>query len=314
MELATSEQPVDEERFARTLRRLASPLPSWRRQAKAELASMGPDASRRLLSEHRFLTRQGSKYGLMAGMFIQLTNVLHQLMQHYPAARFYLSILYYLSFVVACVVGLYSSFLVSWLSEVRHAIAAFDDPRAIGPVAEFLKKRRIRKNNLWRARLLHLLSLVETADAEALRQVDCASLNSILETEVYRDIFFRPRDFELITAILKAYPYIGNEEALGKATFMARHNSKEIQTAARDCLPALKARVTAERERRKQAQVGADLLRASDNTAISSQTLLRASDNTAISSQTLLRAASATAANAQDQAPLQLLRAAEREA
>jgi hypothetical protein len=276
MQQSTIYNQVDDVRFSKALRNLAGLTPTRRKQAEQELVAMGPDALMRLLREYKRLTSVAARRGVFYLLLNLPVQIMHIVKRHVPGLGHYASLLYELILFWGGILIISASIIAWRLLRIRHALAAFDDPRVIGPVAELIKNSRKRKRGFWRARLIQLLAQVEHADQETLRQVDCGILNSIFSTETDRARAYDKRDNELARAILKAYPYIGDAAALKQVRFVAGRSIDPLRFDARDCLPELEARVAAEAERRKLEQVGADLLRASSSDATSASTLLRA--------------------------------------
>jgi len=159
---------------------------------------------------------------------------------------------------------------------IAHVIATFEDVRAIPPIVDLMADAGKRRRSMLSAQLQQLLPLAQTADAAVLQQISCAGLNRLLESGWGQNQPISSENADLTVAILEAYPYIGDAQALVQVRALARFAAEPMRTAAKECLPQLQARLEAEKERRTLEKVGEDLLRASSNEGVATELLLRA--------------------------------------
>ncbi len=168
-------------------------------------------------------------------------------------------------------------------TEAARKLAAHDDVRGVGKLAEALEWPDEATRQIAASALARLLPRLNFSDANLLD----ARQRAIL----YKTLRLRDANYsgELQIAILTALQQIGDEEAVPVVQRLAHGlafspRQKRVRKAAEECLPFLKDR--------------ASLTRAS-------QTLLRASSSSEQASQALLRAAR----NPEETDPAQLLRA-----
>lgn len=178
----------------------------------------------------------------------------------------------YLALVCLTLVGGFGlvTFLVTGpVAELRQqqtaalALARFDDPRAVGPLAETLSDYDRVITPIVTQALIRLLPRMKASDASLLSSQQRFNLNQAL----------RGRNVSLKLAILKAWEQVGDREAIPEVERLIHAPGEDaattlVATAARECLPFLQQSF----ERRQE---GEQLLRASDAGSAAPKTLLR---------------------------------------
>lgn len=153
--------------------------------------------------------------------------------------------------------------ITSKQKEATRQIAAYDDVRAVGPLAEALDFRDNDLRRIAEDRLIRLLPRLKASDASLLNTEQMDSLLRALNH----------KNTELSLNILRALQQVGNEtavpsvERLAQGQRMAARDSR-LQVEAQECLSTL---ITRSENRRNAAQ----LLRAANGNETPSDMLLR---------------------------------------
>lgn len=130
--------------------------------------------------------------------------------------------------------------------------------------------------------LVHVLEHIDPADRVSIRRAERVRLNDALRVPDFR------RNADLLTAIIRAYAVVGDEEAYELIETLASQPGEDgperhVRDAARACLPLLEARLATRRS-------GAELLRASREGTTPDQLLRAATPAAGQSPAELLRA------------------------
>ena len=141
-------------------------------------------------------------------------------------------------------------------------LANYDDARVIGPLADGLELSDNYTRSIASAGLRRLMRRVRASDAVHVSKDHLGKLYRALGSE----------DQKLILAILQGLEQIGDEDAVAHVEKLANRPAvsemeRKIRAAARECLPALHARL--------RDNPGATLLRAAYSPADESEGLLR---------------------------------------
>jgi hypothetical protein len=241
------------------LLRLGSEIETVSANAGREIREMGPEGMELLLAELQKMSRQqriwpvtfAAYFALFAAVWWIILFVMYTLSPEKPDYHI----------VDGQIVWSTICAILGWRQQRNRAaqiLAAFDDVRIVGPLAEALQYGGADTRDAARRTLLRLLPKMQSSDASRLsdRQRDC--LYALLESS----------DTELVLAILKALEQIGDDRAVLYVEALTVSRDTAIREAAVACLPFLKAR--AEQQRLSQT-----LLRASRAADTTPELLLR---------------------------------------